>query len=97
MVMIMSLFEFKPRKPIFHEGGEYATFTVKELTVDELIALEKGDTSNSRTVVESDKHYFALACGVSPAVIGLLSQSDFNRLRRENAKVLGNLDQEHQT
>lgn len=80
------------KKPVTVEGQRYDSLTLRELTVDEVILLERQNGSKGQ--VEQDKFYFAMSCGVLPDVIGALGQRDWTRLKTRFWETLGNVESE---
>lgn len=81
--------------PVTVDGEKIESLTLRELTVDENIALQK--SHGEKTAIEQDKYFFALTCGVSPAAIGSLKQRDWGRLRMRYAETLGNVELESES
>lgn len=79
-------------KPVSLDGQEFAELTLRELTVDEIIAHEK--SHGTKVPAESDKHFFALSCGVPPELIGKLGSRDWQRLKQRHWDTLGNVESE---
>ena len=74
------------------DGVQVAALTLRELTVDENIALER--QGNGKGPLEQDKAFFAMSCGVPPDVIGKLGQRDWTRLKTKYWSTLGNVELE---
>jgi hypothetical protein len=74
------------------DGGTTSELTLRELTVDENIALERQSTGKG--TLEQDKAFFAMSCGVSPDVIGAMGQRDWMRLKNLYWGTLGNVEPE---
>lgn len=83
------------RAPVEFDGERITELTMRELTVDEIIALQKAH--GGKMVAEFDKHYFAVMCGVAPQVIGKLGDRDWRRLKLRYAETLGNDELEPET
>ncbi len=81
--------------PVTFDGEKIEQLTMRELTVNETIALEK--SHGSKPATEQDKHFFALTCGVAPDVIGSLGQRDWSRLKSRYWETLGNAALEPET
>lgn len=79
-------------KPRSLDGQEFTDLTLRELSVDEIIAHEK--THGQKLVIESDKFFFALSCGVPPELIGKLCDRDWKRLKQRYWETLGNVGPE---
>ena len=74
------------------DGAKHDALTLRELTVDENIALER--QGNGKGTLEQDKAFFAMSCGVPPDVIGKMGQRDWTRLKNRYWEVLGNVEPE---
>lgn len=85
----------KLKNPVTVEGQRYDSLTMRELTVDEVILLERQNGSKGQ--VDQDKFYFAMSCGVIPEVIGALGQRDWTRLKTRFWETLGNVASEEDT
>ena len=72
------------------DGIRVDALTLRELTVDENIALER--QGNGKGPLEQDKAFFAMSCGVAPDVIGKLGQRDWTRLKNRYWSTLGNVE-----
>jgi hypothetical protein len=83
--------------PVVVEDETVSELTLRELSVDELLAQEK--THGSKSILEQDIHSYALMTGYSPKVIRALKQRDWMRLRNLFWSTLGNVsdDQEEAT
>lgn len=79
-------------KPVTLDGLEHKELTLRELTVNEIIAHEK--SHGAKVPAESDKHFFALSCGVPPELIGELGSRDWQRLKQRHWATLGNVESE---
>lgn len=77
------------------DGTTTDALTLRELTVDENIALERQGAGKGP--LEQDKAFFALSCGVSPDVIGSMGQRDWTRLKNRYWQTLGNVEPEPTT
>lgn len=77
------------------DGFETTELTMRELTVDENIVLERQGAGKGP--LENDKAFFAMCCGVSPDVIGKLGQRDWRRLQNRFYATLGKSDPEPAT
>jgi len=78
--------------PVNVDGLEITELTLRELCVDEEIALAK--THGEKFGIEQDKYFFATSCGVSPEVIGKLKRRDWTRLKNRFHEELGNVEPE---
>ena len=85
----------KLKNPVTVEGQRYDSLAMRELTVDEVILLERQNGSKGQ--VDQDKFYFAMSCGVIPEVIGALGQRDWTRLKTRFWETLGNVASEEDT
>lgn len=74
--------------PVKIDGETIGSLTLRELTVDETILLEK--QNGTKTPAEQDKFFFAMSCGVLPDAIGKLGTRDWTRLKTLYWKTLGN-------
>lgn len=79
----------KLTKPVSMDGQEFTELTLRELTVDEIIAHEK--SHGQKVVPENDKFFYALSCGVPPELIGKLGSRDWQRLKHLHWATLGNV------
>lgn len=77
------------------DGIKTTELTLRELTVDENIALERKGAGLG--TLEQDKAFFAMSCGVAPAVIGAMKQRDWTRLKNLYWRTLGNVEPEPTT
>lgn len=82
-------------KPVTVDGETHQHLVLRELTVDEIILLDK--QNGSKPVSEQDKYFYAMSCGVVPDVIGQLGQRDWNRLKTRFWNTLGNVELEPTT
>ena len=80
------------KTPVTVDGQTVTSLTLRELTVDEQIALEQ--SHKNKGPLEQDKHFFALSCGVAPGVIGALGSRDWTRLKTRYWETLGNVESE---
>ena len=78
--------------PVKVDGETVTSLTLRELNVDETIALER--QHGTKTAAEQDKFFFSQSCGVVPDVIGKLGTRDWNRLKTRYWSTLGNGAQE---
>lgn len=86
----------KLQKPVTTSDGQVTTeLTFRELTVDELIIVER--QSAGKGDIEQDKILYAMSCGVSPEVIGKVGQRDWVRLRQRYWSTLGKAEPEPAT
>ncbi len=74
------------------DGLKVTALTLRELTVDENIVLER--QSAGKGALEQDKAFFAMSCGVAPDVIGKMGQRDWTRLKNRYWQSLGNVEPE---
>lgn len=81
--------------PVTVDGETTTTLVLRELTVDEIILLDKQNAS--KPMNEQDKYFYAQSCGVVPDVIGKLGQRDWNRLKALYWSTLGNVEPEPET
>lgn len=72
------------------DGSMVESLTLRELTVDENIVLERH--GGGKGPLEQDKAFFAMSCGVDPDVIGKLGQRDWTRLKNRYWTTLGNVE-----
>ena len=93
----METAELKLLAPVTIDGDTTATLVLKELTVEQLLVLER--SHGGKTAFEQDVYTFAMSCGVAPDVIKKLGQRDWQRLKMKYWETLGNVvdDQEDQT
>lgn len=77
------------------DGVQVTALTLRELTVDENIALERQGAGKG--ALEQDKAFFAMSCGVAPDVIGKMGQRDWTRLKNRYWSTLGNVELEPAT
>jgi Phage tail assembly chaperone proteins, E, or 41 or 14 len=80
----------KLKKPVTVDGQEYASLTMRELSVDDTILLER--QNKDKGPVEQDKAFFAMSCGVVPEVIGKMGSRDWTRLKTRYWETLGNVE-----
>ena len=86
----------KLEKPVTGADGVRVTeLTLRELTVDENIVLERSNAGKG--ALEQDKAFFAMSCGVAPDVIGKMGQRDWTRLKNRYWSTLGNVELEPTT
>jgi hypothetical protein len=78
--------------PVTVDGEKITELTLRELTVDENIALQ--ERHGEQSAIKQDKYFFAMSCGVAPEVIGSLKQRDWTRLRFRFSETLGNVEPE---
>ena len=84
------------QKPVTGADGiKVASLTLRELTVDENIVLERSGAGKG--ALEQDKAFFAMSCGVPPDVIGKMGQRDWMRLKNRYWTTLGNVEPEPET
>ena len=81
--------------PVNVDGETHQTLTLQELTVDQIILLDK--QHGSKPTSEQDKYFYAQSCGVVPDVIGKLGSRDWNRLKQRYWSTLGNAGLEPET
>ena len=84
----------KLRKPVTVDALTFDELVLRELTVAEIVALEKAH--GQKLTVEQDVQWFAVACGVSPAVISALGNRDWMRLKTAQFDLLGNVEDPEQ-
>lgn len=93
--MTMSNIILKLITPVKVDAVSYSELSLRELVVDEIIALESQGVG--KTTTAQDRDYFALSCGVPPDVIGKLGSRDWDRLKRLHWQKLGNGASEPET
>lgn len=76
--------KFTFRKPIEHNGVEVASITIREVTVNEVIAAERIEGMESMVVM------FAGMSGGDKDLIRKIGLSDWKRLMKEASHLLGN-------
>lgn len=76
--------------PVEFDSVRYDELSLRELTVDEMIALEK--STGNKLVIEQDKAFYSLTCGVPPQVIGNMKSRDWVRLKNYYWDKLGNVE-----
>ncbi len=81
--------------PISDDGLEITQLVLRELTVAEVIALDKSHAGKSQE--EQNIFFFAMACGVSPKVIQSLFHRDWIRLKSKHWEFMGNADDQEDT
>lgn len=72
------------------EARQIIKLTMRELTVDEIVELEKSDVVIGAT--EYDRLLFAKMCNVPASVIGQLKGRDWRRLKDKFHSTLGNVE-----
>lgn len=81
--------------PVNVDGVTHETLTLQELTVDQIILLDK--QHGSKPTSEQDMYFYAQSCDVTPNVIGKLKSRDWNRLKARYWSTLGNVGLEPET
>ena len=80
---------FTLKEPIADASGfKHESLTLRELTVDEHIALES--KHGHKTPLGQDREYYAVMAGVPPEVIGNMKRREWTKLRAFYEKNLGN-------
>ena len=93
----METIEVTLLSPVTINGDTTNTLVLRELTVEELLALEK--SHGHKSAFEQDVYMFSMSCGVAPDVIKKLRERDWKRLKMKYWETLVNVvdDQEDQT
>ena len=74
------------------EARKITSITLRELTVDEIIEVERD--SDGRSMTADDKTLFAKMSGLPPEIIGALKSRDWRRLKNKYHSTLGNVGPE---
>lgn len=82
-------------RPVEVDGVKHSSVTLRELTVEENLELEKAGAS--RSSFEQDIHYFAKMASKPPAFMLALKERDWKRVKNYYWETLGNVEQEPQT
>jgi hypothetical protein len=79
-------------RPIEFDGIKHSSVTLRELTVEENLELDKA--SGNRTSLEQDIHYFAKMAGKPAGFMLVLKERDWKRLKNIYWETLGNVELE---
>ena len=82
-------------RPVEVDGVRYSSVSLRELTVEENLELEKAGAS--RSSFEQDIHYFAKMAGKPASFMTQLKERDWKRIKNFYWETLGNVEQEPTT
>lgn len=77
--------------PIEHDGIKHNTITLNELTVEQVLELDK--SNKDRTSFEQELHYFAKMAGKPVSMLLTLKERDWKRIRDAYWVTLGKSEQ----
>lgn len=79
-------------RPFDHDGVRYTSVSLRELTVEETLELEKG--ASGRTSMEQDICYFAKMAGKPTSFFSVMKERDWKRVKNIYWETLGNAELE---